>query len=42
MLNITRYSPLEDAFENLFYGLPVLLPNPETRAPAATRFPAWT
>ena len=38
MLNITRYSPLEDAFENLFYGLPVLLPNPETRASAPTQF----
>ena len=38
MVNITRYSPLEDAFENLFHGLPVWLPNPETRAPAPTQF----
>jgi len=38
MVNITRYSPLEDAFENLFRGLPVWLPNPETRAPASTQF----
>ena len=38
MVNITRYSPLEDAFENLFRGLPVWLPNSETRAPAPTQF----
>ena len=38
MLNITRYSPLEDAFENLFRGLPVWLPNSETRAPAPPQF----
>jgi len=38
MVNITRFNPLEDAFENLFRGLPVWLPNPETRAPAPTQF----
>jgi HSP20 family protein len=38
MVNITRFNPLEDAFENLFRGLPVWLPNPETRAPALTQF----
>jgi HSP20 family protein len=38
MLNITRFSPLEDAFENIFRGIPVWLPNPETRAPAPTPF----
>jgi HSP20 family protein len=38
MLNITRFNPLEDAFENWFRGVPVWLPNPETRAPAPTQF----
>ena len=38
MINITRFNPLEDAFENLFRGVPVWLPNPETRAPAPTQF----
>jgi len=38
MLNITRFNPLEDAFENLFRGVPMWLANPETRAPAATQF----
>jgi HSP20 family protein len=38
MVNITRFSPLEDAFENLFRGVPVWLPIPETRAPAPTQF----
>jgi HSP20 family protein len=37
MVNITRFSPLEDAFENLFRG-PVWLPNPERRAPAPAQF----
>jgi HSP20 family protein len=32
MLNITRFNALEDAFENLFRGVPVWLPGPETRA----------
>jgi HSP20 family protein len=38
MGNITRFNPLEDAFENLFRGLPMWLPIPETRAPAPTQF----
>ena len=38
MVNITRFNPLEDAFENLLRGVPVWLPNPETRAPAPTQF----
>jgi HSP20 family protein len=38
LLNITRFSPLEDAFENIFRGIPVWLPNPETRTPAPTPF----
>ena len=38
MLNITRFNPLEDAFENLFRGVPVWLPNPETRAVAPAQF----
>jgi HSP20 family protein len=38
MLNITRFNPLEDAFENLFRGVPVWLPSPETRASAPTQF----
>jgi HSP20 family protein len=38
MVNITRFNPLEDAFDNLFRGVPVWLPNPETRGPAPTQF----
>jgi HSP20 family protein len=38
MLNISRFNPLEDAFENMFRGIPVWLPNPETRAAAPTPF----
>src|SRR6266566_4669577 len=38
MVSITRFNALEDAFENLFRGVPVWLPNPETRAPASTQF----
>jgi HSP20 family protein len=38
MVNITRFNPLEDAFENLLRGIPVWLPNPETRAPAPMQF----
>jgi len=37
MVNITSF-PLEDAFENLFRGVPGWLPNPETRAPAPMQF----
>ena len=38
MVNITRFNPLEDAFENLFRGVPVWLPSPETRTPAPMQF----
>ena len=31
MLNITRFNMLEDAYGNLLRGVPVWLPNPETR-----------
>ena len=34
MVNITRFNPIEDAFENLFRGIPMWLPVPETRASA--------
>jgi len=38
MVNITRFNPLEDAFENLFRGVPVWLPNPEARASTPMQF----
>jgi HSP20 family protein len=39
MVNITRFNPIEDAFEQLFRSsVPVWLPAPETRAPAPTQF----
>jgi HSP20 family protein len=38
MVNITRFSPLEDAVENMFRGVPMWLPLPDTRAPAPTQF----
>jgi|SRR5688572_6482776 HSP20 family protein len=39
MVNITRYNPVEDAFQQLFRtGVPVWMPGPETRAPAPTQF----
>ncbi len=38
MLNITRFNPLEDAFENLFRSVPVWLPSPEARTTAPTQF----
>ena len=42
MLNITRFNALEDAFENMYRGVPVWLPKLETRletrAPAPTQF----
>src|SRR5258708_25063133 len=38
MVNITRFNPLEDAFENWFRGVPVWLPTTETRASAPTQF----
>ncbi len=38
MVNMTRFNPLEDAFDSLFRGVPVWLPTRETRAPAPTQF----
>ena len=38
MLNITRFNPFEDPFENLFQGFLVRPLNPETRAPAPAQF----
>jgi len=38
MVNITRFNPLEDVFENLFRGIPMWLPVPETRASAPVQF----
>ena len=38
MINVTRFNPLEDAFENLFAGIPMWLPVSETRASASTQF----
>ena len=38
MLNITRFNPLEDAFDNMFRSVPVWLPNPERRVAAPTQF----
>jgi HSP20 family protein len=37
MFNITRFNPLEEAFENVFRGVPVWLPRPEMRALAPTQ-----
>jgi HSP20 family protein len=38
MLNITRFNPLEDTFDNLFRGLPVWVPNPERRGAQPAQF----
>jgi HSP20 family protein len=38
MVNITRFNPLEDAFQNLLRGAPAWLPDPEARAPAPMKF----
>lgn len=38
MVNLTRFNPLEDAYENLFRGVPVWLPNPETGVSAPAKF----
>jgi len=32
MLNITRFNPLDEAFDNLFRGVPMWVPAPERRA----------
>lgn len=37
MFNITRFNPLEEAFENAFRGVPVWLPSREMRALAPTQ-----
>ena len=37
MLNITRFNPFEDPFENLFHGF-LVRPNPETQVPAPAQF----
>jgi len=38
MVNITRFSPLEVAVENLFRGVPGWLPETGTRAPESMKF----
>ena len=38
MVHITRFNPLEGAFENWFRSIPVWLLSPETRAPTPTQF----
>ena len=42
MVNITRFNPLQEAFNKLLRGVPVWLPNPEPRAepraPVPTQF----
>ena len=38
MVNITRFNPLDDAFDNLFRGVPVWLPNLERRESAPAQF----
>ena len=38
MVNITRFDPLEVAFENLLRGAPAWLPNTEAREPAPMKF----
>ena len=38
MVNITRFNPLDDAFDNLFRGVPVWLPNLERREAAPVQF----
>jgi HSP20 family protein len=37
MFNITRFNPLDEAFENVFRAVPVWLPSRETRALAPTQ-----
>lgn len=38
MLNITRFNPLDEAFDNLFRGVPMWVPNPERRAAQPAQF----
>jgi len=37
MFNITRFNPIEEAFENVFRGVPVWVPSREMRALAPTQ-----
>ena len=38
MLNITRFNPLDDAFDNLFRGIPMWIPSAERRAAQPAQF----
>ena len=38
MVNITRFNPIEGAFENFLRSVPVWLPEPEARAPVPMKF----
>jgi HSP20 family protein len=38
MLNITRFNPLDEAFDNLFRGVPMWIPAPERRAAQPAQF----
>jgi len=38
MFNITRFNPIDDAFDSLIRGVPVWLPNPERREAAPAQF----
>ena len=38
MVNMTRFDPLENAFENLVRGIPMWMPVPETRASVPMQF----
>ena len=38
MFNITRFNPIDDAFDNLVRGVPVWLPNLERREAAPAQF----
>ena len=38
MLNITRFNPLEDVFDNLFRNVPMWVPNPERRSAQPMQF----
>jgi HSP20 family protein len=38
MFNITRFNPIDEAFDSLVRGVPVWLPNPERREAAPAQF----
>lgn len=38
MLNITRFNPLDDAFDSLFRGIPMWVPSAERRAAHSAQF----